>query len=118
MRKFLLIITCLAFIYMPLKSHAWGVEGHRVVGEIADHYLTPKAKAAIKNILGFESVAIASNWADFIKSDTNYRYLSTWHWIDFPKGLNYRQLQQVLNNDTAKDAYTAINFLTTELKKQ
>ena len=47
---------------------AWGMLGHRVVGEIADSYLSPKAKAAIKDILGNETMAMASNWADFIKA--------------------------------------------------
>jgi hypothetical protein len=31
---------------------AWGVLGHRIVGQIADSYLTKKAKKAIAEILG------------------------------------------------------------------
>jgi hypothetical protein len=96
----------------------WGQLGHRIVGEIAEDYLTPKAKAEIKKILGDESMAIASTWADFVKSDTAYKYLNTWHYIDFPKGLTYDQMKEELKKDTAKDAYTAINFLTKELKKK
>lgn len=98
----------------------WGQLGHRIVGQIADSYLTQKTKAEIKKILGNESVAMASNWADFIKSDTSYKYLDVWHYVNFEKSLNYDQFKEVLKADTGKvrDAYGAIVFLTKELKKK
>ena len=52
--------------------------GHRIVGAIADTYLTAKTRAEIRKILGNESIAMASNWADFIKSDSTFRYLNAW----------------------------------------
>ncbi|MBS1532998.1 MAG: S1/P1 nuclease, partial [Bacteroidetes bacterium] len=78
----------------------------------------PKAKAAIRAILGDTSIAIASNWADFIKSDPNYNYLSAWHYIDMDKTYTYSGLQEHLNQDTSVDAYTKLNFLIAELKKK
>ncbi|MDB5153609.1 MAG: nuclease [Mucilaginibacter sp.] len=112
------LILGIAIIYAPLQSMAWGAEGHRIAGQIADSYLTPKARAAIKAILGNESIAITSNWADFIKSDPNYNYLSTWHYIDLDKVYTYAELQEYLNQDTKVDAYTKLNFLIGELKKK
>jgi hypothetical protein len=112
------VVLITVFFYIPLKAMCWGQLGHRIVGEVAESYLTAKAKAEIKKILGDESIAIASTWADFIKSDTAYRYLNTWHYIDFPNGLTYDQMKAELKKDTAKDAYTAINFLVKELKKK
>jgi hypothetical protein len=106
------------FFYLPLSSMAWGLLGHRIIGEIADSYLTVNARAGIKKILGDESIAMASNWADFIKSDTNFKYLNTWHYIDFKKGLSYEQMKDSLQIDTAADAYTKLNFLIKELKKK
>ena len=114
--KLLAIIACL--IYLPMQSMAWGTLGHRIVGEIADKYLTLKAKKEIQKILGNESVAMSSNWADFVKSDTNYRYLSIWHYVNFDSGLNYNEFTAFLNRDTAVDAYTKINFLKKELKNK
>lgn len=120
MRKiFLSSVFFLAFfIYLPLQSMAWGMLGHRIVGEIADQYLTPKARKEIKAILGNETIAMASNWADFIKSDTAYRYINSWHYINFEKGLTLTQMQEVLKKDTAVDAYTRLNFLSKELKNK
>jgi hypothetical protein len=111
-----LTLICL-FVYLPFAGSAWGVLGHRVVGQIADSYLTPKAKIEIQKILGFESVAMASNWPDFIKSDPAYKYLSTWHYVNMQSGLSFEQMDAFLKADTATDAYTKINFITNELKK-
>lgn len=92
--------------------------GHRIVGEIASSYLTPKARKEIQKILGTESVAMASNWADFIKSNPGYNYLSPWHYINFDSALSYTQMQNFLKKDTAADAYTKLNFLIKELKNK
>ncbi|MBO9683630.1 MAG: S1/P1 nuclease [Flavisolibacter sp.] len=106
--------------FLPVKAMCWGQLGHRIVAEIADSYLTAKTKAEIKKILGNESIAMASNWGDFIKSDTAFNYLETWHYIDFEKNLTYNQFKEVLRKDTGRvdDLYAAINFITKELKKK
>ncbi|KAI9463083.1 S1/P1 nuclease [Russula earlei] len=104
--------------YLPLHSFAWGMLGHRIVGEVADSYLTPKARLAIKQILGNESMAMASNWPDFIKSDPTYNYLSPWHYADLEDGLSYEQLQDYFKTDTIADAYTKLTFLIKELKNK
>ena len=120
MRHQLIKVLALLFIlfYLPLNGRAWGLLGHRIVGEIADKYLTEKSRQEIRKILGHETVAMSSNWADFIKSDTAYRYLNNWHYINFPKGLSYAEMKEFLKKDTAIDAYTRIVFLTKELKKK
>lgn len=112
------IVLIASFIYIPYASMAWGLLGHRIVGEIANSYLSPKAKAAIKEILGDESLAMCANWADFIKSDPSYNYLSPWHYVDFKAGMSCEDVEKYLAIDTATDAYTKINFLVSELKKK
>lgn len=107
----------IAMMYAPLQSMAWGTQGHRICGQIADSYLTPQARKAIKEILGDESIAMASNWADFIKSDPDYSYLYNWHFIDFDKAYTYPEMQEYLVHDTSVDAYTKITFMIAELKK-
>jgi hypothetical protein len=116
--KFLVPLVLTLVLASPLRSLGWGQTGHRIVGEIADHYLTAKTKAALKKILGNESVAISSNWADFIKSDSTYKYLDVWHYVNFDKNLSYEQFKEVLKKDTAVDVYTRLNFLVKELKKK
>ena len=104
--------------YASPNSIKWGATGHRVVGEIANSYLTCKAKKNIRKILGTESIAISSNWADFIKSDSTMNYLNSWHYINVKAGMNYNDFATYLQKDTITDAYTKLNFLITELKNK
>ncbi len=117
MKAFRNITACLVLFFTPLLSMAWGMNGHRISGQIAENYLTPKAKAAVRAILG-ESVAMASNWADFIKSDSTYSYLYDWHFVDFDRPYAYPEMVEFLAHDNHTDAYTRTNFLIAELKKK
>lgn len=106
------------FFSLPAVSLAWGVLGHRIIGEIADQYLTTKARAEIRKILGNETMALSANWADFIKSDSTYDYLSPWHYINLDSGMTRNEILSYLKTDTVTDVYTRINFLVSELKKK
>jgi hypothetical protein len=112
------VILAGMFLYMPLQSMAWGMLGHRVVGEIAERNLSCKAKKQVKKILGTESVAMASNWADFVKSEPSYKYLDTWHYINFKSGMNKDEFTAALMADTATNIHTKLNMLVAELKKK
>lgn len=105
-------------IIVPSFSYAWGVIGHRVVGEIASSYLNPKAKLEIQKILGNESLALSSTWADFIRSDSNYKYLNTWHYIDFEEDMPTPKLKAYLKQDTSTNAFTKLNFIIAQLGKK
>ena len=111
---FLFIAAGLLF---PLSLQAWAAEGHRICGQIASRYLTPKAQQTIKAILGNESLATASTWADDIKGDPGYHYLQVWHFIDIDQAFTYPQLISWLNHDNRIDAYTRLNFLIYKLKQ-
>ena len=106
-----------AGLVSPLRSKAWAAEGHRICGQIASRYLTPKAQQTIKAILGNESLAAASTWADDIKGDPEYHYLQVWHYIDIDQAFTYPQLVTYLNHDNTIDAYTRLDFLIYKLKQ-
>lgn len=117
--KFLrLLLFFLSFFSFSLKSFAWGLQGHRIIGQVADSYLTKKARRAVVNILGNETLAMAGNWADFIKSDTNFNYLYNWHFINFKEGLQKESFMEALATDTSNNAYTKLNTLINELKRK
>lgn len=106
------------FFYIPFQSIAWGLLGHRIIGEIAEHHLSAKTRTIIQHILGTESIAMATNWADFIKSDSTFNYLGPWHYINLKDGMSNNEVQDYLKKDTSINAYTRINFLVKELKKK
>lgn len=105
-------------LYLPLQAMAWGQLGHRIVGQIADCHIKNKTRKEIRKILGNESIAMASNWGDFIKSDPAYKYLDSWHYVNSPKGLDFNAFQSFIKQDTAANAYNRIQFLTAELKNK
>ena len=120
MKMYRLIKLVLLFLvgYLPFVSLAWGVEGHRIVGQIAESYLTVNAKKEINKILGTETIAMVSNWGDFVKSDSSYNYIYHWHYLDLKSGLTIGEVQSFLDKDTIADTYTKIHFLVTELKNK
>ncbi len=66
MRKYLLIsFTALCTLILI----SWGPAGHKAIAKIAENHLSPAAKQAIKNILGSETLADVSNYADEIRSN-------------------------------------------------
>jgi hypothetical protein len=78
----------------------WGDTGHRVIGYIADKHLSKKARRMVKQILGNESLAMSSTWADFIKSDSILNaQTSAWHYVNIPDGQTYEQMQKSPQGD-------------------
>ncbi|MEO5984078.1 MAG: S1/P1 nuclease [Ferruginibacter sp.] len=118
MRHIFKTTVFILFMYMPLQSLAWGVLGHRIVGAIADNYLSGDARREIKLLLGNESVAMSSNWMDFIKSDSNYKYLSKWHYLNVRPAVTKEDFMSLLKSDTTTNAYTKILLASKEIKNK
>ncbi|MCX2840152.1 S1/P1 nuclease [Microbulbifer thermotolerans] len=82
----------LAFLFVlcgvSAGAFAWGADGHRIVGEIAWHYLQPETKTKVSRLLkiaGEPSLAEASTWADRIRSDRRYDWAAPMHYISLPR---------------------------------
>lgn len=116
MKKFKKIIIVTILAYLPFSAAAWGVLGHRIVGEVADGYINAKTRLAIKQILGNESLAMSANWADFIKSDTSYNYLASWHYVNLPADLSKSAVFSFLDNQPAANIYNKTNEMIAVLK--
>ncbi len=85
---FLLIALLLPAAFLQAK---WGKTGHRVVGEIAANHLSKKATKGVKKILGHETLALSSTWADYIRSEPQkYAYTFPWHYVNIPDTKNYQ----------------------------
>lgn len=76
-------------LFVSLSAMAWGQIGHRVVGKVAENYLTPEARKSIQAILGNESLAVASTFMDEVKSDDAYDHTHAWHYTTIPNGKTY-----------------------------
>ncbi|WP_107039695.1 S1/P1 nuclease [Brumimicrobium mesophilum] len=107
---FILIILCLS---VSIEGRAWGLLGHRVIGEIASLHLHESTKNKIQNILGHQTLAEVSTWMDDIKSDSKYDSLKPWHYTTIPDGMKYNET----NVNPKGDVIYGINFIVEELKK-
>jgi hypothetical protein len=81
----------IALFLSPISALAWGPEGHRMIGDLAERQLTPAARAQVQQLLLGEaepSLAGVANWADQLRDSDPQRGKSTarWHYINFPHG--------------------------------
>ncbi len=88
-KLFTTVVISILVIFNLSAEPKWGSTGHRVVGEIANSYLKPKTKRAIKRLLGKESLALVSTFADEIKSDKRFNEFYSWHYINMPMDETY-----------------------------
>lgn len=101
------ILSC-AFASASLVLVSWGVVGHHAVGKIAENHLTPKAKAAVRDLLGTTSMAEVSTWADEIRMKPEFKYTTPWHYINLPLGLSYNEFKQKVETMSEANVYSAI----------
>ncbi len=99
------------FLFIPHIVFAWGETGHRVIGQLTERHLTPKAKEQVQKLLGRDSVADASLWADIVKSNPKYKFQSKWHYTNLKDGQPYEKSNK-------KDVVWAIDLMVEILKDQ
>jgi hypothetical protein len=100
--KFVLLIAAVLVL-------SWGRVGHEAVGYIAAAHLTPKTAAAIKELLGNETLADISTYADELRPDSFFQYMSPWHYIDVPAEENFAQFQASVYQQTTPSVYIVLN---------
>lgn len=113
-KKYAVILFC--FFLFPFLSHAydWAKTGHRTTGEIAEKYLTEKAKQKIDSLLDGHSLAFVSNFGDEIKSDKQYRHFSPWHYVNFPFNSTYEKHPKSEKGDLIIGIDTCVKILKSD----
>ncbi|MDK2597329.1 S1/P1 nuclease [Pseudoalteromonas obscura] len=100
---------------------AWGQNGHRVIGELAQGYLTPATSSHIQLILGDDTLAEVSTWPDEMRSDSAHfwkKQSGKWHYIniDKPEHMHRHSNPAISNKEEVKHILDGINFTTNVLK--
>ena len=85
-------ISKVFFFSILINISEWGQTGHRVVGLVAENHLTKKAKDKINFLLDGNSLANVSTYADEIKSDKKYNYISKWHYVNIPLNKKFHEI--------------------------
>ena len=113
MKKTIFVRALFALVAVTLLS--WGVTGHRTCGRIAENHLTPAAKAAIHDLLGDESLADASTWADEVRSQPEFKNNGPWHYIDIARGKSFDEFSAAVKGMTEPNAYWAVLQMENDL---
>ena len=94
MKKLLLILLLPTMLF----ADDWGKTGHRVIGQIAQDNLTPAATSAINELLGGETLATVSTWADEMRSNPEFDKYSIWHYVNLPEDKKYHEVEHTQDN--------------------
>jgi S1/P1 Nuclease len=81
MKRIAAILTLLALSFSQLR--AWGPKGHAIIADVASSRLSPVTKKNLRVLLGNQSLASISNWADEVRKDRPESF--GWHFVDIPK---------------------------------
>ncbi|MFK7831103.1 MAG: S1/P1 nuclease [Congregibacter sp.] len=77
------------------NANAWGPLGHELAGDISERYLSLATQKRIRALIGNESIAEASTWADRMRSDPSQfwqREAGAYHYVTVPQGRQYRDI--------------------------
>ncbi|MEP6713403.1 MAG: S1/P1 nuclease, partial [Ferruginibacter sp.] len=85
-----IVIVSFLFCLTPQRAKAWGPEGHAIVGRIAMRFITPEVRKNILSLLAGMSIDTAANWMDIMKSNPDYDFMRSWHYIDYAKDKSYQ----------------------------
>lgn len=114
MKKAFSAITA-ALVIANAQALAWGSNGHRITGAIAEQNLSGVARANVRLLLSSEDLAEASTWPDEMKSDPSVYWqkeAGPWHYITVKDGNSYKPADAPAEGD----AITALQAFTKTLK--
>ncbi len=80
-------------------SQAFGPTGHRVVGRVAETHLSGAAAAAVKELMGSETLPEAATWPDEIRSDSTLPNTGDFHFVTIEDGQTYETSTKNPNGD-------------------
>lgn len=75
-----LLALCLGLTWNT-GAWAWGAEGHRLVGYVADADLSPKTRIAVRRIMNADSLASVANWLDEVRNTPEGKSMQRWHFV-------------------------------------
>jgi hypothetical protein len=110
--RILFLPLLLTFYLLPFTLLGWGQSGHRIIGEISESLLRNKTKKKITSIFGNASLAMISNWGDFVRSDSTYDYTATWHYTNLDGGLDRAAFDTLaVKLDNGQNVYRVIELI-------
>ena len=110
--KLPLVIAALV-MSTPSAALAWGQNGHRIIGQLAQDNIDGRSRAAIEQIIGEEDLATLSTFADEERSNPApfwQKEATPWHYVTIPDGKTYADVGAPPEGDaySALERYAAV----------
>jgi hypothetical protein len=80
LQGFLALLLAVASLAAAAPARAWGPEGHRLVGLVADELLDARSRAALRDLAGDESLAEIGLWMDQERERMRATHPGSEHW--------------------------------------
>ena len=107
-----LILTYFALFAGAASALGWGEKGHNATAHIAQKHLSCRAEKEISRLLGGRTMAYWSSWADGLRSDDRFDFISTWHYANADEGFTYATAPKLPTGDV----YTAVEECARQLR--
>lgn len=103
----IVLLISVWLLTVSTNGNAYGQNGHRVVGQIAEWHLTPTTKRAVLGLLSGDLLPEVTTWADEMRSspDKAWRKRGKWHYISLETMADFKPDAY---DGEVKDIYTAI----------
>lgn len=75
------LLVLLAALAASESTFAWGSQGHRMVGYVADEELTARTRIVVRRIMQADSLASVANWMDEVRDTYEGRSMQRWHFV-------------------------------------
>ena len=106
-----LALLCVAFLGVQ-SAMAWGGWGHHITAYIAEHHLTPEAKAKCQHYLK-HNLPHYSSWQDYWRNSHPFEEITHWHMNRVNK--DFETIGS--GGKVSRDAVTQINRIVKEMEK-
>lgn len=108
--------------FSSTESFAWGQNGHRIIGEVAQMHLTQETKKQLSLILKDDSLAEVSTWPDEMRSNPStfwQKQSGKWHYINVNgNNLHNHAKPHTNNKDGVKNILDGIYFSINQLSSK
>jgi len=99
------VVCCCCSLPGVLSAPLWGAQGHEITGLVAQGLLTTAAQTKVSSILGGQTLAEVSTWADDVKRAAGYTWSAVLHYIDTPDwACTYEHARDCVNNQCVAGA--------------
>ena len=96
--RLILLLNLAALAGLP-RVEAFGVEGHRIAGLLAEMKLCSQARISIEMLSGTEDLAEIGLWADRVRGLPRWEHTGAWHYMNIADDMSLDDYETPPNGD-------------------